>query len=430
MASWAGQGSLTNTRPNNLVYPGIEALYAELPPLPSFVASEVARIRDGAPFILIAHQPVLFPYEAVVLNYALLHSIAGFVRPTPPCIIHLIMDTDGADERAFHRTKYPTASTKQGFITLRADAGAHWTGWTCNALRAPDSGALARILDDLTAAVQREWRLAGGRRFNCERLEQIRFSLQAASARGNLLTTFMINILADYAWTYLGIPIVFVRYSAVLRSGDAFIAELAADRHQYHALLRATEDAMGSTQKLVPESADHLFWTHCSRCWTRRTFSSNECIDHECVHHAQSHRQRGHGNQRSAISIVPKVLMEDIFIRTCLKPLAIVNYRGGQAHAAVAVETLKALGRPQPPTLTWGSGWLSDGPIELLHARGGSAPGKQGALDLIHSGRASMLYAWSHADAEAKLLHFQSLLQSEVIGKPIPASWQRREMGD
>lgn len=421
--------SLSSTESNEIMYRGIEDLYQELPPLPSFVAREAARIRAGVPFLLLAHQPVLFPYEAVVLNYTLLHSIAELMQPVP-CIVHLVMDTDGADEKAFHRVKYPAASTRQGFITLRADVGAHWTGWTCNALLAPRQEAITRILGDIAAATRQEWRMAYGRRSNAETMEQLYSAFQAASLRGSQLTTFMINILAEYAWSYLRIPIIFVRYSAVLRYSGTGIAELVAERQQYHAVLQAIEHARDSSRKLVPESPDHLFWTHCSRCWTRSPYTGNTNIEHLCAHHAESHGRRGQGSHHAPLSIVPKVLLEDIFIRTFLKPLAIVSYRGGYAHTALATEALNALGGRQPPTLTWGSGWLSDGPIELLHARGGAGPGKQRALELIHSGRASMLYAWLHASADAKRLHMQSLIQSAVSEQSLPSRSQERGVAD
>ena len=396
----------------NILCLAIEELYQEIPVVPSFVVREVARIRAGAPFILIAHQPVLFPYEAVVLNYTLLHSMVEMMQSTSPCIVHLVMDTDGADERAFHRVKYPALSTRQGFLTLRADVGAHWTGWTCNALPAPRPETLEGILDDIAVTTKREWRMADGRPFGPEILEQIRGAFQRASANAPLLTTFMINVLAEYAWLFLRIPIIFVRYSAILRFSSQAIADLVAERQVYHGQFCAAEDSLGHAGKLVPESPDQLFWTHCSRCWTRRMFTDDAYREHECAYHAQSHQFHRVDSSNLSISTVPKVLMEDIFIRTYLRPLAIVNYRGGRTHAAVAIKTLNAMGKPQPPTLTWGSGWLSDGPVEKLHERGGMAPGANNAFDLVHSGRASMLYAWLHGDADAKRQRVRGVLDS------------------
>lgn len=422
--------SPANPEQNGVIYRSIEDLYPELPPLPSFVSEEVSRIRGGASFLLLAHQPVLFPYEAVVLNYTLLHSIAELIQPNPPCIIHLVMDTDGADERAFHRIKYPAASMRQGFTTLRADVGAHWTGWTCNALCAPRQDTLIKTLDDIAAVTRQEWRMADGRRFNARSIEPLRDTFHAANLRGPLLTTFMINIMADYAWSYLRIPVIFMRYSAILQYSGNAIAGLVENRHQYHAALSSAVDDAELGRKLVPESPDDLFWRHCSHCWTRSSFSGDGHVEHHCLYHPQSHGYGGPASHPAQLSIVPKVLLEDIFLRTCISPLGIVSYRGGYGHTAVSAGALKALGRQQPETLTWGSGWLSDGPIEALHARDRAAPGAQRALELIHSGRASMLYAWMHASADAKRLHLQSLIKSALPEQTVLSRSQEREAAE
>ena len=402
--------SAAAVRSDGTICRAIEALYPELPPVPGFVAREVERFRTGAPFVLIAHQPVFFPYEAVMLNYVLLQEIADLMRPAP-CIVHLIMDTDGADERAFHRVKYPVASTRLGFITLSAELGTHWTGWTCNALRAPRRDRLATILDEIASATRREWRTANGRRFEPDLLDQLRSALLGASVRGPSFTTFMISVLAEYAWNHLNIPILFVRYSEILRNSGASVEDLVSKRQEYHALLRSAEDSVASTRRLVPESPDQLFWNHCSRCWTRSAFTRSAHAEHVCSYHSQCEVSGAFVDQPTSLSVVPKVLIEDIFIRTCLKPLAMVNYRGGHAHAAIATAALDALGGLQPPTLTWGSGWLSHGPVEVIHSRGVTTPGGQSALSLIQSGRASMLYAWLHATAEAKRGYLRGILQ-------------------
>ena len=421
--------SATAVRSNGTICRAIEALYPELPPLPGFVAREIQRFRAGTPFVLIAHQPVLFPYEAVVLNYVLLQAVADLVQPTP-CIVHLIMDTDGADERAFHRVKYPTASTRLGFITLSAELGTHWTGWTCNALQAPRQDRLATILDEIASATRREWRTANGRRFEPDLLDQLRGALLGANVRGHLFTTFMISVMAEYAWHHLNIPVLFVRYSEILRNSGASVEELVSKRQEYHALLCSAEGSVATTPRLVPESPDQLFWIHCSRCWTRSAFTTSPKAEHACSYHSHSDRRGASIKQATSLSVVPKVLIEDIFIRTCLKPLAMVNYRGGHAHAAIATAALDALGQPQPPTLTWGSGWMSDGPVEVIHSRGVATPGGQSALGLIQSGRASMLYAWLHATAEAKRGYLRGILQGVAATPSAPSSPRAQKVGD
>lgn len=401
------------------------------------VRTAIDALREGAKVVLLAHQPIAFPYDGVTAQYPLMETFrTALVQDGDPAVnVHLVMDTDDAREAYFRTSRVPMPTASHGIQPTPLQVRVRHT--IMAAAPRPSEAAVEAVLARVTngdrqlLAFARSVGVRGGpERPGLELAEQIsRGALQLADS----LATFNSFLLSQITNVCAQLNVVFVPYTAVLRSFAPLVGELLRRVPDIRQMYGEALAADPSSNYRLPQG--ELFWLICEECG-RRTPVPGPDRGHcpECSHDLPI------GPPESLCAeglLVPRVAIDDLIFQMALPVAVTVSYLSSAPHVLPAQQVLSRMGHVAPHVL-WRPRPMRFSVAEAVALRlAGRDPTNTAAgraLTISMTGRGSLLYGlaegsptstaeywrqhWgsgAHLAEPCSFLNHDSLLQSDLI---------------
>lgn len=397
---------------------------------------EVKQICDfsdeGIPIIRLAHQPNIFPYLGVIVQFFLMDNVAVSIEKrhrTKVAQIYLIVNYDVAEDVRFRTAHYPDANRKDGVLDLSSKIPGEFFHKPMFAVPKPSEPLVVSWFQSIRSAISQELvflRRAGLREKKTnilyERLQMLEELTWSAHSRATSFADFNSYFLSQVINSGFGLPTLFVRGNELQalykNSYEFFINNLRRLREAENQAIEAIASA-GISLKYQKHELRFPIWYFCDMCSSRVTMTYateskvwGECTD--CGRNYEFNLDNPSGLLAHLASLAPSVLIDDISDALGLRACGGVSYVGGAEHILVSNIVCRMLGIKMFPQIVWRPRTAVLGTAEFvacLRLQTARSPDKPALLNLLtelSKGRISVLY---------------NLVSSDLSG--FAYSWQR-----
>jgi hypothetical protein len=387
---------------------------------------------NGQLAIVVSHQPTLLSYTGVYAQFFLADFIAQELSSGRDArVIYLSLDGDDARDRRIRTAHLPLPVSATGSLPISLPVSRHHSGVSQFGIPAPTDGLIEHWLERIAGGLARCADLVPTQR--TELLESIR-----------LIRTRLESLLPPTATSFsswstsvlVGFLQPFLRSSVEVQT----MSSLARDnREVFSRLLRCWPDVRRSAREAVkaleqinigPASAGILgeepAWMVCWRCHVRTSVCAGTALrllEGTPFHCPYCNELQGEPGPDACV--IPKVLLEDLFMQEALDPAIVLTYAGSAEHVVVGEWTSrKALARPSR-IYTWHPRQLLGSAIEAaslsLAREPQRYPGAQDSLSRIVAGRDSLLHALSHPGSSDLGTRWKDHFARYSLSEPVAA---------
>jgi len=340
------------------------------------VAQAIVGLAHGAPLVRFAHQANLLPYANIFAHLVYGAAVADAME-TDGVFAYFVVDYDIAQDRRFRSSLFPDAVGSRGVLPLTAGLSHHDRNTVQFALPPPSAETIVRWRAHCHGMINRDIGLLRriGRREHTPgmmhtALEVLWSICDEARLRAATLPEFNAIVVSRIVNDLWGLPVLFLPLSRSLHDSSAAISELAA----HVAELRNGYPA----------------WIVCPACSARCSVDSWSDSGRTAGRCGRCAWGGSVGSGTSRLSVVPKVLLDDLLDVVVHGVAGGTGYASGISHSAASRELAREMHVPMPPEAIWRLDGVFGGPAELLAAQ--SSDYQRHAAELAQQGRASVAY--------------------------------------
>lgn len=328
------------------------------------IAAAQKRIEDGEPIVVVSHQPTLFSYSGVYVQFLLAEAVIAHLREQHRCdpvLIYLCLDADDAFDRRIKTAHLPMPTAGRGSLALSVPLDGKWRGRAQFAAPAPSEAVSSRWLESIDGAFAQLGQFAG-RAHRGEILaartrivaEAGRLLERVQTAQPQNLADSAASLMLHFVQTLLAEPVIAVRMTDLVYDGwDAFMDLLSRWEDVQSAALQQIASLRTVNVEIGSGSANDPAWAVCGSCGLRRALSVGDARllaaqgtsdRRTCMH--------GVGGEPPMVRyppLLPRVLLEDLLAVALTDAALILTYAGSAEHVVIANHTVpRILGRPSP----------------------------------------------------------------------------------
>lgn len=368
------------------------------------VERALERLREGAPVVLLRHQPIAFPYDGVTAQYPLMLEFAErFPSRLTPVALHVLMDTDDAKEPYFRTSRIPMPTARAGIQPTPLRVAVRHTQMAAAEL--PTAECIESVIVRAEAGDKqlRSFARAVGVALpkDASRLDDARRLAWDAYRHSDSLAGFNGGLLARTTNRAARIDVVFVPYSRILPFMAPLVGELFDDERLIREAYESAIPAAPISRFRLPEA--RLYWLICARCG-RRAPSTDSARSVSCT---DCGAVLPYGNPTELCArgaLVPRVAVDDLVLPLALPVALSISYVSSADHILPAQRVLAALGNHTPHVL-WRPRPIRYSTSEAIAIRllGRNQHDERAsrALWVSLTGRGSLLYGLAEASAIA-----------------------------
>jgi hypothetical protein len=388
--------------------------------------------REGKVAIVVSHQPTLLSYTGVYAQFFLADFIAQrLARGRDVRVIYLSLDGDDSRDRRIRTAHLPLPVSPTGSLPISLPVPHNRIAVSQFGIPAPTDGLIEHWLEQVAGGLARCADLVPSKQSELLRsIHLIRTRLE------NLVPQSSVSF-SDWATSVLhGFLKPFLRSSFEVRTMSGLVRE---HREVFGRLLRSWPDVRRSARVAVealeqgdigPISAGILgedpAWMVCWKCKSRTSVSAGLALrlldgtSFDCPSCNEPQGELG-----SDACVIPKVLLEDLFMQEALNPALVLTYAGSAEHVVVG-EWTRSMTLARPSSLyTWHPRQILGSAIEAaslsLARESQRYPGALSSLSRIAGGRDSLLHALSHPASSDLALRWTHHLARKPLTEPVVA---------
>jgi len=340
------------------------ALHAHLRSGALEIAAAQERIEGGEPIVVVSHQPTLFPYSGVYVQFLLAEAVISHLREQHGCdpvLIYLCLDADDTFDRRIKTAHLPMPTAGRGSLALSVPLDGKWRGRAQFAVPAPSEAASSSWLKSIDGAFAQLGQVAG-RAYRGEILaarsrilaEVGRLVARVHAVEPQNFADSAASLMLHFVQTLLTEPVIVVRMTDLVYHGwAAFMHLLSGWEDVQSAALQQIASLRTVNVEIGSGSASDPAWDVCGSCGLRRAVSLEDARllaaqgafdQRTCTH--------GVGGEPPVAlypTLLPRVLLEDLLTVALTDAALILTYAGSAEHVVIADHTVPCmLGRPSP----------------------------------------------------------------------------------
>jgi len=413
---WKSQKSGQETKLPNITELMNKALrfHTEAGTLTKAVADNCRLLKSNMPLLRIAHQPNVFPYLAVIVQFFLLRSASVIMSQRygiSPIELYLIVDYDTAGDSRFRTAHYPDVNRKTGVADISAGIPSKSFNKPMFALAKPDRDTVDSWLRTIRSIIRQETIMIRRSNFRFRSRDtiennfaQLESMIWDAHSRAKCLTdfnAFFLSQLVNKAW---GFPTLFIRESEIRTHPHSVLTEkfISDLKHaEFQASSEISQSGVDLKYKIHPQRFP--MWYFCDACLERLplTFAdkrpntiATKCpvCKSEYAYDLRDLRSKKNG------CFAPSVILEDLLDIIDLSVAGGSLHVGGAEHVILSNCVAKHIHLPVFPQCVWRPRTVGFGTSELLSisfmndANLRDAPRLERILSDVSKGRITILY--------------------------------------
>ena len=327
----------------------------------------VARLQRGDPIIVVSHQPTLFTYSGVYVQFVLADVIISILRERKsanPVLIYLCLDADDAFDRRIKTAHLPMPSSERGTLPLTMPLRTSLRGRPQCAVPPPDESVLAAWMRQIEGAFAnlvglvpqyREPLLSASTR---TRIQMLQLFEDSGAAEQLSFADTAAAVFLIFAQKITKAPIIMVRMTELIRHGWLALQQLLG---KWHELQSAVNMRVLALQKIgVSVRSGSIVgtepaWAICRNCAMREPVNLEQAqvLADEGPDYSIACKQCGASSGGARYpGLMPRVVLEDLLGVLLTDAAVELTYAGSSEHVLIADWTIPELLRLPSPIFT------------------------------------------------------------------------------